>query len=304
MCAANQFALTMQAGLQAGIKLYEPAVRLTIFGQTQVLKLPGLGNVFPINYPFVITKPFTFNLEGTLGCTKGLTTNFAASWGYGRRLQAGGSYGWQAGNWSACSVDCGLGYQDRSVVCRDADDHLASDDACSVTARPATRQDCEVYCPYYYGSARGEEYTGVFNMSAAPTFTAPIKLGMRIPHYGRTDWSFAMGPTMDGFHAYTAVRPGFGDPLLWIRSTSMAWGKYLDLDEYSNNHNESVFVSAYDDGLQSTDSVNVLVYSFEPTSNVTADYAQVELSMRPFRRIEGSRPVSFTLNATKTAYFR
>ncbi|XP_028575323.2 A disintegrin and metalloproteinase with thrombospondin motifs 9 isoform X3 [Podarcis muralis] len=51
---------------------------------------------------------------------------------------------WNTGPWSSCSVSCGRGVQQRSVVCHLGTHKTASDTECSQASRPASEQECQM----------------------------------------------------------------------------------------------------------------------------------------------------------------
>nr|XP_028575323.1 A disintegrin and metalloproteinase with thrombospondin motifs 9 isoform X3 [Podarcis muralis] len=51
---------------------------------------------------------------------------------------------WNTGPWSSCSVSCGRGVQQRSVVCHLGTHKTASDTECSQSSRPTSEQECQM----------------------------------------------------------------------------------------------------------------------------------------------------------------
>nr|XP_034962630.1 A disintegrin and metalloproteinase with thrombospondin motifs 9 isoform X4 [Zootoca vivipara] len=51
---------------------------------------------------------------------------------------------WNSGPWSSCSVSCGRGVQQRSVVCHLGAHKTTSDTECSQASRPASEQECQM----------------------------------------------------------------------------------------------------------------------------------------------------------------
>ncbi len=61
---------------------------------------------------------------------------------------------WEQGPWTKCSVSCGEGWQDRSVLCVEEDTHgqfsQVEEWRCTHSPRPITRQICNTFaCPQW-----------------------------------------------------------------------------------------------------------------------------------------------------------
>ncbi|XP_061742434.1 papilin-like [Nerophis ophidion] len=64
-------------------------------------------------------------------------------------------YTWRFGSWSACSTECGSGYQSRNVFCN-MDNEAAPDYLCASLARPESNRTCNAQaCPSTYSWKTG-----------------------------------------------------------------------------------------------------------------------------------------------------
>ncbi|XP_053234273.1 A disintegrin and metalloproteinase with thrombospondin motifs 9 isoform X4 [Podarcis raffonei] len=61
-----------------------------------------------------------------------------------RKCRGGRCPKWKTGDWGQCSVSCGRGVQQRSVVCHLGTHKTASDTECSQASRPASEQECQM----------------------------------------------------------------------------------------------------------------------------------------------------------------
>lgn len=62
-CGSGKFSLELKTGFGAQIQLFQPAIRLTIFGASYTLTIPGLGSRFPISYSSEVAPA-----GGSTGC--------------------------------------------------------------------------------------------------------------------------------------------------------------------------------------------------------------------------------------------
>uniref|UniRef100_A0A670J7U0 ADAM metallopeptidase with thrombospondin type 1 motif 9 n=1 Tax=Podarcis muralis TaxID=64176 RepID=A0A670J7U0_PODMU len=61
-----------------------------------------------------------------------------------RKCRGGRCPKWKTGDWGQCSVSCGRGVQQRSVVCHLGTHKTASDTECSQSSRPTSEQECQM----------------------------------------------------------------------------------------------------------------------------------------------------------------
>lgn len=287
---------------------------LQIAGQlvTSAITLPQKLNLLPLHFPFKLIGPgglFDVNslipsipISGCVGGTeyRKSPNSFFAS----RRLALAGPEGegaggrqlpifagtWAAGNWSACSVECGLGSMTRAIYCLDARGLAIAPVFCDAAALPPATQACDMLLA---GCAdTGYSGGGLWTASPAPLTTSTV-IGQVLPAPSSTfEWTVQLAPPLSGLEASLVLVGANASTLAGVHvllsatSPCMPARKGAAVNAYAYA-NLTLIATVEDDGLCPNDlvTVRVALAGASPLANASTVY--FALTLRPFVEVSG-----------------